>query len=270
MLVFKGLEEDALDKRLNKIKVVLEKKIFVICQENSWVDPNTFIKWLKLIWFRINIKNIKKRILYFDITTSHLTDEIKKIFNDNNCVYRIIPPGLSSYCQPLDLCINRPFNEAIKNKYREFCNFWKNIKKPKFEDLIQWISEVWWSDIISHNSIKNSFKKGGINLNLDGTEDYLFQWPKTPDMVLVEDLPIMKKKKEFDMGLDFDEPNEKDEIKQEDIILDKSRYSISAIRNDILYDEKTNNVIEDDNIFDNSKNIENKNFDYYNAFGFFK
>ena len=227
MLVFKGLPENTLEKRLSKIKVVLEKKIFVVCQENSWVDPNTFIKWLNLIWFKINnIKNIKKKIIYLDRTTSHISNEIKKILNDNNSSYRLIPPGLTPYCQPLDLCINKTFNDAIKFKYREFCNYWKSTKKPTPEDLIQWISEIWWSNIISNNTIKNSFKKAGINLNLDGSEDYLFHWPKTPDMVLVEDLRNLNKKKEFIIDLDFDESTERDDSKKEEISFDSDILSL--------------------------------------------
>jgi hypothetical protein len=237
MLVFKGLPENTLDKRLNKIKVILEKKIFVVCQENSWVDPNTFIKWLNLIWFKIHKpKNIKKQILYFDAGTSHISSDIKKMFTDNNCLYRLIPPGLATYCQPLDLCI-KPFIDGITSKYRSFCTYWKNIKRPTPEELIQWVSSIWWSNIVSNDEIKNAFKKGGINLNLDGSEDYLFKWPKMPDMVLVEDLPSLKKKKEFHtMNIDFNEPSEKEEIEQKEIVFDNKRYSISSIRKDIIND----------------------------------
>ena len=38
MLVFKGVPENHLEKNLNKLKVVLEKKIYVTCQLNAWVD----------------------------------------------------------------------------------------------------------------------------------------------------------------------------------------------------------------------------------------
>lgn len=36
--------------------------------------------------------------------------------------------------------------------------------------MMELISEVWWSDLISKDSIILSFKKGGIILNADGTE----------------------------------------------------------------------------------------------------
>ena len=46
-----------------------------------------------------------------------------------------------------------------------------------------WISEVWWLITIQHSS-----KKAGINLKLDNSEDYMFNWPKQPDYILIEDL----------------------------------------------------------------------------------
>ena len=52
MLVFKGVPEKRLENKLNKIKVVLENKIFVTCQHNAQADSIVFIKWLNTIWFR--------------------------------------------------------------------------------------------------------------------------------------------------------------------------------------------------------------------------
>lgn len=36
--------------------------------------------------------------------------------------------------------------------------------------------------------IKYSFKKAEINLNLKGQEDILFNWPKQPEMILIEEI----------------------------------------------------------------------------------
>ena len=43
--------------------------------------------------------------------------------------------------------------------------------------MMTWISEVWWLITIQHSS-----KKAGINLKLDNSEDYMFNWPKQPDI----------------------------------------------------------------------------------------
>ena len=39
--------------------------------------------------------------------------------------------------------------------------------------MISWVSEAWCSNDINEEMIKLSFKKGGINLKLDDSEDNL-------------------------------------------------------------------------------------------------
>jgi len=195
MLVFKGVPKNHLENKLSKIKVVLENKIFVTCQHNAWVNSNVFIKWLNTIWFRTYpFRQINDSILYFDKAPSHMIKELDTLFQNNNSEFRLIPPGLTSLCQPLDLCINKPSKDALRAKYREFCVTWKNTKKPTPDRAYNnWVYKIWWSNIISEETIKTSFKKGGIILNLDSSEDYKFMWPKQQDfLILVEDIPNKK------------------------------------------------------------------------------
>ena len=76
-----------------------------------------------------------------DSAPSHITEDIFCKFDNYNSQYRLVPPGLTSYCQPLDLCINKPFKDLIKKKYREFLIDTNNTKKPTPEDLINWVYE---------------------------------------------------------------------------------------------------------------------------------
>jgi len=62
--------------------------------------------------------------------------EVDTLFQKNNSEFRLIPSGLTSVCQPLDLCINKPFKDALRATYREFCVTWKNTKKPTSEHII--------------------------------------------------------------------------------------------------------------------------------------
>lgn len=92
MLVFKDVPEKHLENKLNKIKVVLENKIFATCQHNALVDSNVFIKWLNTIWFRTyHLRRIKDSILYFDKAPSHMIKEVDTLFKNNNSEFRLIP-----------------------------------------------------------------------------------------------------------------------------------------------------------------------------------
>ena len=79
------------------------------------------------------------------------------MFVENNFYYRLIPSGLTSYCQLLDLCINKPFKDSIKAKYSQFCINNKYTAKPNPEDMVRWVSEIWWSNNITEETIKQPF-----------------------------------------------------------------------------------------------------------------
>lgn len=69
--------------------------------------------------------------------------EVDTLFQNNNSEFRLIPQGLISVCQPLDLCNNNPFKDALRAKYREFYVTWKNAKKPTPEHIINWVCHIW-------------------------------------------------------------------------------------------------------------------------------
>ena len=84
--------------------------------------------------------------------------------------------------------------------------------------MISWVSSIWYSDKINNDSIIYSFKKGGITLSNDGFEDIIFQQPKTPDMILIEDIPQLKNENNFNVLNLNTEEQENDLV--EDILLD--------------------------------------------------
>ncbi|GFX42436.1 DDE-1 domain-containing protein [Trichonephila clavipes] len=92
----------------------------------------------------------------------------------------VIPGGLTSLVQPLDVCINKPFKQNLKQQW----NMWmiegeKSFTKggqmchASLEILCEWIIKS-WNEIKPH-LIQKSFKKYSISNSLDGMEDdYLF------------------------------------------------------------------------------------------------
>ena len=110
MLVFKDVSEATLENRQNKLPEVKNKKVYIVYQYNARVDSNTFVKWLQLIWFRTyTFINIENSILYFERDTSHFSDEINDLFKQNKSYYKLKPPWMTAYYQPLDISINKPF-----------------------------------------------------------------------------------------------------------------------------------------------------------------
>jgi hypothetical protein len=70
-----------LENKLQKVKEVFDKKIFVACQQNSWFDQDIFLKWYNEIYLKYEIFQEKKKcFLILDYAPSHKSDYIIEEF----------------------------------------------------------------------------------------------------------------------------------------------------------------------------------------------
>lgn len=71
----------------------------------------------------------KRRLLILDSFRGHLTDEVASACKDVGVVRAVIPGGLTSQLQPLDLTVNRSFKSKLRTIYREFWENGQNLFK---------------------------------------------------------------------------------------------------------------------------------------------
>ena len=215
------------------MQIVKEKKIYIKCQENSWCTTDLFKFWLNKIFLHYqNCIKKKNCLLIFDRATSHINSDIINYMNLNNIYYVIIPSGFTRFLQPLDLSINKPFKNALKEKYLNYQQTHINdITENKFtlkdEDIIRFIDEIWNKEnIIKKDIIKKSFLYCGISQALDGSEDEYFRWPdlsyldesKSDNEIIINDLEDEKEEKKGEEK--EDEKEEKQEEEKEDDKID--------------------------------------------------
>lgn len=81
-------------------------------------------------------------MIVFDRARTHFSERINELFEKFNSKYSLIPPGQTSYIQPLDVSINKPFKSAIYKMYTEFQINNNNSKKPTRENIIQFIHDI--------------------------------------------------------------------------------------------------------------------------------
>jgi hypothetical protein len=160
----------------------LPSKIIVSMHPKGWMDETGMKIWFNKIWEKRPGRNQTakpKSLLVLDSFESHKTDFIKNIAKYENTNLAIIPGGLTSIVQPLDVSINKPFKDRLREKW----NIWMssgeftytkggNIKKPAHNIVCKWILEAW--NEIPKEMIVKSFKKCGISNAMDGSEDDLF------------------------------------------------------------------------------------------------
>lgn len=134
------------------------------------------------------------------VATSHNTEQIKESIKDDLCKYRLIPPGLTSYCPPYALYLNKPFKDHLKKRYWEFCLDNHGLKRPESEDLIRWVYDVCYSDDICKVTIINFFKKAGINFKWNDSEYSKFEFPSQLNLKneIIDAPPIKYQEEVFD------------------------------------------------------------------------
>ena len=127
------------NKKLKSHPRVLSGDVFVICQENSWVDTATMMIYLKEIWLKpSNYKQTKETLLIMDSAHSHFSEDITNIFKKYNSNFLLIQPGLNLVLQSLDTHINKTFKLEMINQYNKwlFNNNSENIADENIIDFI--------------------------------------------------------------------------------------------------------------------------------------
>jgi transposase-like protein len=153
----------------------------VVIRANSqgWMNEEEMIWWIENIWTKRSQRGSNpKSLLILDSFTGHKTDTVKKRFREKKTDLAVIPGGLTSKLQPLDVSLNKPFKAKVRNLY----NHWMSeaikeytpsgkIKRPSYSLVATWVKESW--EAMDINMIKRSFKCCGISNNINGSEDTL-------------------------------------------------------------------------------------------------
>ena len=189
LIIFKGQKNKTIEKQLNNLDLVKNKKIFIACQNNAWCDCEIFIKWLTNIYEKYVLLTAKNEcILILDKAPSHTLVKVSDFIQSHKLNVVYIPPGCTRILQPLDIGINKEIKQALKEKYLKYQLENKemvinNLFKISRELLIQLCYEIWYdNDIIKLETIKNSFTKAGISFPMDGSKDDDFVFPEETEI----------------------------------------------------------------------------------------
>jgi hypothetical protein len=70
-----------------------------------------------LFKFRMS-ENLSKEpaMMVYDSFRGHLEESVKIKFKQHNFHLAVIPAGLTSVCQPLDVSINKPFKDNLRKE----------------------------------------------------------------------------------------------------------------------------------------------------------
>ncbi len=122
-----------------------------------------------------NLTNNSPKMIVYDSFRGHLEESVKKKFRDCGFDLAVIPGGLTSICQPLDVTINKPFKDHLRKEW----HLWMvnggagmtaagNLRRAKLSDVCGWVKRAW--EKIPDEMIIESFKTCKISSSLDGSD----------------------------------------------------------------------------------------------------
>lgn len=151
-----------------------------------------FDEWIRLVWLRRPGALLSPRyMLVVDSFRGHTCDTSKALLANNKCDMVVIPGGMTSQLQPLDVCNNKPFKDRVRCLYNEWMQEGDHALTPtgrlkcaSLSQLVGWILDAWHG--IPDTMVVRSFQKCGISNALDGSEDDLL-WQEVSDKEVSSD-----------------------------------------------------------------------------------
>jgi len=145
--------------------VTVPDGVVVTTQKKAWMDESRMLQWIRKVWDLYT--NGKPALLSLDTFSAHLTDTVKAEFEKFNTKLLIIPGGCTSILQPLDISINKPFKDYVRQLWCQYmvdmCETSVGRIKPASKSvLLDWVSKCAKLVEAKPNTVKRSFEVGGI------------------------------------------------------------------------------------------------------------
>ena len=131
-----------------EIQVKYADSALVYSNAKGWIAEDLLLIWLERIWLNLKFSENEKPILIFDQCRVHTTPTIIKFLTQKKITYEVIPAGTTGYLQPLDVSINKPLKNHIKDKFDKwYANYGSSAanttnkgyrRPPSFDKLIGW------------------------------------------------------------------------------------------------------------------------------------
>ena len=108
-------------KRKRMPKDPISAGIVLHYHEHRWMDEEGMKLWVRKVWCTRPGGLLKKpSLLVYDSFRGHLVPSVQKRIAEANRDTCVIPGGLTSQLQPLDVCLNKPFKQRVRMKWTEW------------------------------------------------------------------------------------------------------------------------------------------------------
>jgi len=165
------------------------------CQEKAWMDENTMLQWVDTVWKPFTEQvNKAPTLLLLDWAPAHVVASVKTAISNCNTELEFIPKGYTSKCQVMDVGINKPFSDYIRNNVADWQVSHEFTDKPMRQDVAHWIRMAWLE--ITDSTIKNTWKH--IGFEEEGTKNNIINTNDAVDHSGTSDIGSVNDEEQLD------------------------------------------------------------------------
>eukprot|EP00743_Colponemidia_sp_Colp-15_P000670 GILK01000746.1.p1 GENE.GILK01000746.1~~GILK01000746.1.p1 ORF type:complete len:487 (-),score=62.18 GILK01000746.1:112-1572(-) len=179
MIIFKGEDHGRVAKELKALQDQYSKARVVLCtQHKAWMDETRMLLYVKNVlrpFYRRQLGD--EKLLSMDSFSAHTVTSVTSKLQDLKFTTTVIPGGLTSRLQVMDVSVNHPFKMYYRQEYTD----WMLYAAPRFtkagfrkcptrKEVVDMVLNAWGK--IKQETISKGFKVCGF-VDLDGGEDHL-------------------------------------------------------------------------------------------------
>ena len=77
------------------------------------MNENEMLFWIENVWVKRTRLSNPQSLLVLDSFSAHIVESVKRRFREKNTDIAVIPGGLTSRLQPLDVSVNKSFKTKV-------------------------------------------------------------------------------------------------------------------------------------------------------------
>ena len=171
-------------------KIEEKHGVWLIQSEKAWSTQEVLKKYIERALPLITRKS-QRAFIVWDVASTHRSKHMKQYLAQRRIDQAMIPSGTTMYLQSLDIAINKPFKDFVREEINDYTenrlerNQRGNLKKPSVPEVCGWVARAWSK--ISPDIIFNSIKASYLGPSKDFSQTYIYQHehfgPKVHEML---------------------------------------------------------------------------------------
>lgn len=130
-------------------------------QAKAWMDEVTMLDWVKTVWKPFTQRiNGAPSMLLLDWAPAHMMSSVKMAIADCKTELEYVPKGYTSKLQVLDVGVNKPFSDYIRQQVDGWQVKHAFDAKPRRQDVSHWIKMAWLE--VTEATITNTWRRIGL------------------------------------------------------------------------------------------------------------